>query len=256
MFEQAKNRNKTGMEEPCFIHETASVGDGCYIGAFVYVGPGAKVGNGVKLYPNSYVGDDAKVGDNTIIYSGVKIYSDCEVGKDCILHSGAVVGSDGFGFAPKNDGSYEKIPQTGNVIVGDRVEIGANTAIDRATMGSTIIGDGVKLDNLIQIAHNVEIHENTVIAAQTGISGSSKIKKQCIIAGQVGIVGHITIADGTRIGAQSGISKSVNQPLTILSGTPAMQHKENLKSQAVYRKLPELMGKLREMERQIEALNN
>ena len=255
-FELAKTRSRNGIEEGSYIDKNAIIGQDVYVAAFAYVSKGAKIGNNVKIYPHVYIGDDVVVGDNTVLYSGVKVYTDCQIGNDCILHSNVVVGSDGFGFAPKEDGAYEKIPQTGNVIIKNGVEIGANTAIDRATMGSTVIGDGVKLDNLIQVAHNVEIGKNTVIAAQTGISGSTKINKQCVIAGQVGIVGHITIADGTRIGAQSGISKSVNQPLTILSGTPAMSHKESLKSQAVYKKLPELMGKLRTIEKQIEALNN
>ncbi len=255
-FEKAKTKNKIGHEQPCFIHKDASVGKGCYIGAFAYIGENAKIGDNVKIYPNTYVGDDVKIGDDSIIYAGVKIYSEAVLGSRCIIHSGVVIGSDGFGFVPTSNGKYDKIPQTGNVIIGDDVEIGANTAIDRATMGSTIIGDGVKLDNLIQLAHNVEIDQNTVIAAQTGISGSAKIKKQCVIAGQVGIVGHITIADGTKIGAQSGISKTVKEPLTALSGSPAIGHKENLKSQVVYRKLPELMSKIDQIEKQMKDLSN
>ena len=255
-FEGLKTKNKIGVENPSFISENAQVGKDCYIGAFSYIGENAKIGNNVKVYPNSYIGDNVEVGDDSIIYAGVKIYSETRLGCRNIIHSGVVIGSDGFGFVPTSNGKYEKIPQIGNVVIGDDVEIGANTAIDRATMGSTLIGDGVKLDNLIQLAHNVEIDQNTVIAAQTGVSGSSKIKKQCVIAGQVGIVGHITIADGTKIGAQSGISKTVKEPLTALSGSPAIGHKENLKSQVVYRKLPELMSKIAQIEKQMKELNN
>src|ERR1017187_5440730 len=206
-FSQAAIR-KSGIEQPSFIASSATIGKDVYIGAFAYIGENAVVGNGVLIYPQSYIGDGVSIGDDSIIYSGVKIYSDTRVGKSCILHSGCVLGSDGFGFAPQEDGSYKKIPQTGKVIVYDNVEIGANTTVDRATIKATIIEEGVKLDNLIQVAHNVEIGAHTVIASQTGISGSAKIGKNNMIGGQVGIVGHISIADGSQIGAQSGVSKS------------------------------------------------
>ena len=212
---------KIGIEQPSFIAETASLGEGAYVGAFAYIGDNAKIGTGVKIYPNCYIGDNVTIGDDCVLYAGVKVYNGCSLGSRVVIHSGTVVGGDGFGFAPQKDGTYKKVPQIGNVILEDDVEIGANTTIDRATMGSTIIRKGVKLDNLIQIAHNVEIGENTVIAAQTGISGSTKVGKNCIIGGQVGMVGHIQIADGTRINAQSGQSKTVTASNMAHTGSPA-----------------------------------
>lgn len=245
---------KKGVEKPSFISETAKIGKDCYIGAFAYIGNNVLIGDNVQIYPGSYIGDNVKIGNNVTIFSGVKIYDRSELGNNVVIHSGTVIGGDGFGFAPQKDGTYKKIPQIGNVIVEDNVEVGANTTIDRATMGSTIIRSGVKLDNLIQIAHNVEIGSNSVIAAQSGISGSTRIGKNCIIGGQVGIVGHIQIADGTRINAQSGLSKSVTQKNTALTGSPAYDYKSSLKSQAIFRNLPDMQNRLTALEKTITEL--
>jgi UDP-3-O-[3-hydroxymyristoyl] glucosamine N-acyltransferase len=245
---------KNGIERPSYVSKTASIGKDVYIGAFAYIGENVIIGDGVKIYPGCYIGDNAVINEHSKIYAGVKIYDGCSVGCRVVIHSGTVIGGDGFGFAPQNDGQYKKVPQIGNVIIEDDVEIGANTTIDRATMGSTFIRKGVKLDNLIQIAHNVDIGENTVIAAQSGVSGSTKVGKNCMIGGQVGIVGHIHIADGTRIGAQSGISKSVTTPFTILNGAPAFDYKSSLKSHAVFRNLPELQHRLLKMEETVMEL--
>lgn len=250
------NANKKGIEEPVFIGSKAEIGEGVYLGAFSYIGAGAKIGKGVKIYPNCYIGEDAVIDDNSILYAGVKVYNRCKVGKDCILHSGVVIGSDGFGHAPQSDGTYKKIPQIGNVVLKDRVEIGANTTIDRATIESTIIQQGVKLDNLIQIAHNVEIGENTVIAAQSGISGSTKIGKQCIIAGQVGFVGHIEIADGAQFGAKSGISKSIKEKNSKWFGVPLMPVNETLRLHILLKKFPEIYKQFRLMENEIKQLKD
>lgn len=246
--------NKTGIEEPSFISSSASVGTNCYIGAFSYIGAHVKIGNNVKIYPNVYLGDHVKIADNTIVFAGVKIYSDCVVGSNCIIHSGSVIGSDGFGFAPQSDGSYNKVAQIGNVILEDDVEIGANTTIDRATMGSTLIKKGVKLDNLIQIAHNVEVGSHSVIASQAGVSGSTKIGENSIIGGQVGIVGHITLAKGSKINAQSGVSKSILEENQKWNGSPATKFNDSLRSQAVLRRLPELERKIAELELLIKEL--
>lgn len=245
---------KHGIEQPSYISKTASIGKDVYIGAFTYIGDNVIIGDKVKIYPGCYIGDNVVINEDSKIFAGVKIYDGCSLGSRVVIHSGAVIGGDGFGFAPQNDGTYKKVPQIGNVIVEDDVEIGANTTIDRATMGSTCIRKGVKLDNLIQIAHNVDVGENTVIAAQTGISGSTKVGKNCIIGGQVGIVGHIQIADGTRINAQSGLSKSVTTPNSALTGSPAYDYKSSLKSQAIFRNLPELHQRLLKLEETIEEL--
>ena len=252
--EMISGGDKTGIEQPSYISPTASIAKGVYIGAFTYIGEHAVIGSGVKIYPGCYIGNNVVIGENSKIYSGVKIYDDSLLGCRVVIHSGTVIGGDGFGFAPLNDGTYKKIPQIGNAIIEDDVEIGANTTIDRATMGSTIIRKGVKLDNLIQVAHNVEIGENTVIAAQTGISGSTKIGKNCSIGGQVGMVGHIHIADGTRINAQSGLSKSVINTNITLNGTPAFEYKSSLKSQAIFRNLPELQQRLQKLEETVQEL--
>ncbi len=228
---------KTGIEEQCFVAQTATVGNGVYAGAFSYISDYAIIGENTVIMPQVFIGRNAKIGKNTIINAGVRIMDNCVVGDNCVLHSGCVIGSDGFGFAPREDGTYQDIPQIGNVVIESEVSIGANTTIDRATMGSTIIRRGVKLDNLIQIAHNVEIGENTVVAAQTGIAGSTKIGKNCVIAGQVGIVGHIRIADGTRIGAQTGVGKSVMTPNQAFAGSPAQPIQDYLKSVVAIRKL-------------------
>lgn len=247
---------KKGIEQPSYVSETAKLGKDVYIGAFTYIGSNVTIGDRVQIYPGCYIGDNVFINEDSQLYAGVKVYDGCTLGSKVVIHSGTVIGGDGFGFAPQKDGSYKKVPQIGNVIIEDNVEIGANTTIDRATMGSTIIRKGVKLDNLIQIAHNVEIGENTVIAAQTGISGSTKVGKNCIIGGQVGIVGHIQIADGTRINAQSGVSKSVTTPDVALTGSPAYDYKSSLKSQAIFRNLPELQQRLLKLEETIEELRS
>lgn len=243
-----------GIEEPCFIAPTAQIGKDVYIGAFSYIGEHAVIGDHTLIYPNSYIGKNVRIGNSVKIFAGVKVYEDCLVGNNSIIHSGTVIGGDGFGFAPQNDGSYKKIPQIGNVVIEEDVEIGANSTVDRATMGSTIIRKGVKLDNLIQVAHNVEIDESTVIAAQTGIAGSTKIGKRCMIGGQVGIIGHLHIADFTNINAQSGVSKSVEHPHTVLNGSPAYDYKSVLKSQAIFRHLPEMQQKIQELEKLVMQL--
>ncbi len=254
--EMISQTGKKGIEEPSYIAKTANIGKDAYIGAFSYIGENAKIGDNVKIYPGCYIGDNVVIGNNTKLFAGVKIYDDCVLGNQVIIHSGTIVGGDGFGFAPQSDGSYRKVPQIGNVIIEDDVEVGANTTLDRATMGSTIIKKGVKLDNLIQIAHNVEIGENTVIAAQSGISGSTKVGKNVIVGGQVGMVGHIQVADGTRINAQSGLSKSVADPNTALTGSPAYDYKSSLKSQAIFRNLPELQQRLLKLEEMVEELKS
>jgi UDP-3-O-[3-hydroxymyristoyl] glucosamine N-acyltransferase len=243
--------SKTGIEQPSFIGEQTTYGEGLYLGAFAYIGKNVKIGNNVKIYPNAYIGDNTKIGDNCIVYSGVKIYADTVIGNHVTLQSGCVIGSDGFGFAPQADGTYKTIPQIGNVVIGNYVDIGANTVVDCATMGSTIIEDGVKLDNLIQIAHNVKLGKNTVIAAQSGVSGSTTIGENCIIAGQVGIIGHLTIANKTTVGAQAGVGKNITEENTVLLGSPGYDKMEYLKSFAIYRKLPELKKKIDEIERLI-----
>ncbi|RYD57964.1 MAG: UDP-3-O-(3-hydroxymyristoyl)glucosamine N-acyltransferase [Sphingobacteriales bacterium] len=247
---------KKGVEQPSFVSKSASLGKDVYIGAFAYIGENVIIGDRVKIYPGCYVGDNVVINEDSVLFAGVKIYDGCSLGCRVTIHSGTVVGGDGFGFAPQKDGSYKKVPQIGNVIIEDDVEIGANTTIDRATMGSTNIRKGVKLDNLIQIAHNVEIGENTVIAAQTGVSGSTKVGKSCIIGGQVGMVGHIHIANGTRINAQSGLSKSVTAENAALNGSPAFDYKSSLKSQAIFRNLPELQQRLHKLEELVEELSS
>ena len=248
VYNQIK-RDKKGIEQPSFIDATSTVGSDPYIGAFAYVGKGVKIGNGVKIYPQVYVGDNVVIGDNTTIFAGARIYSDCVIGAHCTVHTGVVIGADGFGFAPNSNNNYQKVAQIGNVIIEDHVEIGANTTIDRATLGSTIIRRGVKLDNLIQVAHNVEIGENTVIAAQTGVAGSTKIGRDCMIGGQVGIVGHITIADGVKIAAQSGVGSSITNKGEIVQGSPAFAIGDYKRSYVVFRKLPEIDQKLRDMQK-------
>ena len=249
-------RNKSGIEEMSFIDPSATVGEGLYAGAFAYIGKEVKIGNRVKLYPNSYIGDNCVIGDDTTIFAGVKIYSDCIIGKNVTIHSGVIIGGDGFGFQPNSENNYQKVAQIGNVIIEDHVEIGANSTIDRATLGSTIIRKGVKLDNLIQIAHNVEIGENTVIAAQTGVAGSTKIGRNCMIGGQVGIVGHIQIADGVKIAAQSGIGNSLTTPNEIVQGSPAFNISDYKRSYVMFRKLPELEKKIQELQKTISALSS
>lgn len=255
MYNEVMSRStKRGVEEPAHVAATAKMGKDVYVGAFCYVGEHVQLGNNVQIYPGCYIGDGVTIGDNSRIYAGVKIYDSCELGARVTVHSGTVIGADGFGFAPQADGTYKKVPQIGNVVIEDDVEIGSNTSIDRATMGSTVIRKGVKLDNLIQIAHNVEIGEHTVIAAQAGISGSTKLGKGCMIGGQVGMVGHIQIADGVRINAQSGVSKSVEENNMALTGSPAFEYRTSLKSQAIYRNLPELQQRVARLEEELQSL--
>jgi UDP-3-O-[3-hydroxymyristoyl] glucosamine N-acyltransferase len=245
---------KKGIEQPSFIDATAQLGNDVYVGAFAYLGKNVKIGNNVKIFPHAYVGDNVVIDDDSHINAGVKIYHQCRLGKRVIVHAGTVIGADGFGFAPQGDGKYKKVPQLGNVVIEDDVEIGANTTIDRATIGSTFIRKGVKLDNLIQIAHNVEIGEGTVIASQSGVSGSTKIGKHCMIGGQVGFAGHIVIADGTKIAAQSGLLKDVDKENAELMGSPASDFKSHLKSQVIFRNLPDLTQRVRQIEEKLNAV--
>ena len=240
--------NKTGIEQPVFIAESASYPDDIYLGAFSYLGENVTVGANAKIYPNVYIGDNVTLGDNVIVFAGAKIYSETIIGNNCVIHSGVIVGADGFGFTPNEIGEYTKVPQTGNVIIADNVDVGAGTTIDRATLGSTVIKKGVKLDNQIQIAHNVEIGENTVIAAQTGIAGSTKIGKNCQIGGQVGIVGHITIGDNVRIQAQSGIGRNVKDNET-LQGSPALNYGDFNKSYVHFKNLPTIIQRFNSLEK-------
>lgn len=246
--------HKSGIEAPVFIHDSVRYGEELYLGAFSYLSQNVRIGKNVKIYPNVFLGNNVVIGDHTTIFSGAKIYSDCEIGNHCTLHSGSIIGSDGFGFAPDKNGAYNKIPQIGNVVIGDYVDIGSGTTIDRATLGSTIIRSGVKLDNQIHVAHNVEIGENTVIAAQTGIAGSTKIGKDCKIGGQVGIVGHITIGNNVRIQAQSGIGKSIADN-NIVQGSPAMPYNEFNKSYVHFRNLPKISNRLDSLEKQHKKNN-
>ncbi|MBR2475436.1 MAG: UDP-3-O-(3-hydroxymyristoyl)glucosamine N-acyltransferase [Bacteroidaceae bacterium] len=254
MVDQATRPQKSGIEENVFVADSATLGENLYIGAFSYISNNASVGSNSKIYPQCYIGDNVKIGTNCIIYPGVKIYHNCEIGNNVIIHAGCVIGSDGFGFAPQN-GEYMKIAQIGNVAVEDNVEIGANTTIDRATMGSTIIRRGAKLDNLIQVAHNVEIGESTVMATQVGVAGSTKVGKQCMIGGQVGFAGHITIGDRVNIGAQSGIPNSVESNSNLL-GYPAVPAKEFARQVVLTKRLPEINATIRELQKEIEHLKS
>lgn len=242
---------KSGVSSLSFISKDAAYGDDVYIGEFAFIGERVKIGNRVKIYPQAYIGDDCVIGDDTVIYAGAKLYAQTVVGKSCILHSGCVIGADGFGFAPQEDGSYKKIPQIGNVSIGDNVEIGANTCVDCATMGSTRIHDGVKLDNLIQIAHNVELGNNTAMAAQTGVSGSTKIGANCIVAGQVGIAGHLHIANNTKIGAQSGIISNIKREGEEVMGSPVMPVKDFLRMSIHLRQMDKLVRRIEELEKKL-----
>jgi UDP-3-O-[3-hydroxymyristoyl] glucosamine N-acyltransferase len=248
MYQEMRNRQLTGIEQPSYIAPTAKLGENVYIGAFSYIGDHAQVGDNTKVFPQVYIGSHAKVGSDTLLHPGVKVYHECVIGNHVTIHAGTVIGGDGFGFAPQPDGSYSKVPQIGNVVVEDHVEIGANACIDRATMGSTVIRSGAKLDNLIQIAHNVEVGGDTVIAAQVGVSGSTKIGRRVMIGGQAGIVGHIQIADGSRINGQSGVSKSMKTPDQAVTGSPAFEYGAALRAQAVFRNLPEMEKRIKELE--------
>jgi UDP-3-O-[3-hydroxymyristoyl] glucosamine N-acyltransferase len=252
-YQQIQQQQLTGIQQPSYIDATAKVGDNVFIGAFAYLGKNVIIGNGTKIYPNAFIGDNVTIADNTIIHAGVKIYHNCVIGSNVIIHAGTVIGADGFGFAPQADGSLKKVPQIGNVIIEDNVEIGSNTCIDRATIGSTIIKAGAKLDNLLQIAHNVEVGNNTVIAAQTGVSGSTKIGNHVMIGGQAGIVGHITIGDGAKINAQSGVGKSL-KPNQSVTGSPAYDYGQAIRSQATARNLPEMEKRIKELEELVKGL--
>ncbi|TXD49185.1 UDP-3-O-(3-hydroxymyristoyl)glucosamine N-acyltransferase [Polaribacter sp. IC073] len=250
-YNEVKN-NKTGREQPNFISESSEIGENEYIGAFAYIGENVVIGDNVKIYPNSYIGDNSKIGDNTVIFAGVKIYSDTQIGKNCKIHSGAVIGADGFGFAPDENGEYKAIPQIGNVIIEDNVDIGAASTIDRATMGSTIIRKGVKLDNQIQIAHNVEVGRNTVIASQTGVSGSTKIGENCMIGGQVGVAGHIKIGNNVKVLGQTGVTKSLKDN-EMVYGTPAFKVQDFNRSYVHFKSLPKIISKINQLEKQLKA---
>ena len=246
--------NKIGIEQPSFIANSSTYGQNVYIGAFSYIGEHVTISDNVKIFPGSYIGDNVKIGENTVIFAGVKIYSDCVIGNNCVINSCTVIGADGFGFAPNENGEYSKVPQTGNVIIEDFVDIGAATSIDRATLGSTIIRKGVKLDNQIQIAHNVEIGKNTVIAAQTGVAGSTKIGENCQIGGQVGIVGHLTIGNNVKIQAQSGITRNVKDN-EVLQGSPAFGYGDFNKSYVYFKNFPKIVKDLNEIEKKVNGNN-
>lgn len=249
----ATRPQKSGISKMASINEAASVGEGCYIGDFAVVERGAKLGNKVQIYPQCYIGDNVEIGEGTKLYPGVKIYEGCKIGRNCIIHAGAVIGADGFGFAPKADGTFAKIPQLGNVIIEDNVEIGANTCVDRAKTDSTIIRSGVKLDNLIQVGHNVQIGSNTVMSAQVGIAGTTKIGSNCFVGGQVGFADHIVVGNGCKIGSQSGIDKGVTDGETRF-GSPALPGIQYHRSFAVFRNLPEMATKLRELEKRVNTI--
>ena len=242
---------KLGIEQPSFIAQSVKTGKDVYVGAFSYIGENVIIGDNVKIYPQSYIGDNVIIGDNTIIYAGVRIYHQCKIGANCTIHSGAIIGADGFGFAPASDNNYKKVPQIGNVILEDYVDIGANTCVDRATMGSTIIRKGVKLDNQIQIGHNVEVGENTVMAAQTGVAGSTKVGRDCMFGGQVGISGHLEIAKGVKLGAKTGVNSSIKKENEVMIGSPVQNYTEFMKCFVVFRRLPELKRDLDEIKKKL-----
>jgi UDP-3-O-[3-hydroxymyristoyl] glucosamine N-acyltransferase len=253
-YQEMVTQQLKGIQQPSFIAASARLEEDVFVGAFSYIGENVKIGKNTKIFPNSFIGDNVVIGENCILHPGVKIYHDCVLHNQIIIHAGTVIGSDGFGFAPQADGSFKKVPQIGNVVIEDNVEIGANTTIDRATMGSTCIRAGAKLDNLIQIAHNVEVGESTVIAAQVGVSGSTKVGKNVMIGGQAGLVGHIQIADGSKINAQSGVSKSLKEPNSAVTGSPAGDYTSALRSQAVFRNLPQLEKRVHELEELVKQL--
>jgi len=253
-YDQAKKDSKVGIEQPSLISDTVQYGENLYLGSFSYIGSNVRIGNNVKIYPNCFIGDNVVIGNNVTVYAGAKIYSETLIGSHCVIHSGAIIGADGFGFAPNADGSYTTIPQIGNVIIEDYVDIGASTTIDRATMGSTIIRKGVKLDNQIQIAHNVEIGEHTVIAAQTGVAGSTKIGKYCVIGGQVGFAGHIVVGNNVRIQAQSGVGRNVKDN-EILQGSPSFTYSDYSKSYVHFRNLPKIVSEIEELKKTINKNN-
>lgn len=252
-YQEIMQQQLTGIQQPSYIAKTATVGKNVFVGAFAYLGEGVLIGDNSKIYPNAFIGDNVAVGKNCVIHPGVKIYHSCIIGDNVIIHAGTVIGSDGFGFAPQADGSFKKVPQIGNVVVESNVEIGANATIDRATIGATLIKSGAKLDNLIQIAHNVEVGHSTVIAAQAGVSGSTKIGNGVMIGGQAGIVGHIQLGDGAKVNAQSGVSKSIEAGKAV-TGSPAYDYTSALRSQAAARKLPDLEKRVKELEELVKQL--
>jgi len=254
LYEESKPR-KSGISVQAAIADSASLGKEVYIGEFAVVSANASIGDGVQLYPQVYVGDHVKIGEGTILHPGVKVYEGCEIGAYCVIHAGAVIGADGFGFAPNQENNYEKIPQVGKVIIEDHVEVGANTTVDRATMGATILRKGVKLDNLIMIAHNVDVGENTVIAAQSGISGSTKVGRNCMFGGQVGLIGHIKIASGVKIAAQSGITKDIKEEGIVIQGSPAFEFGPYQRSYLLFRNLPKIKEQINNLERKVEGLS-
>jgi UDP-3-O-[3-hydroxymyristoyl] glucosamine N-acyltransferase len=253
-YQEMVTQQMNGIQEPSYISKTAKLGSNVFIAALAYLGENVVIGNNVKIFPHVFLGDNVKVDDNTILHSGVKIYHDCILGKNITIHAGTVIGSDGFGFAPQTDGSFKKVPQIGNVVIEDNVEIGANAAIDRATIGSTIIRSGAKLDNLIQIAHNVEIGNSSVIAAQAGISGSTKLGSNVMIGGQAGIAGHLQLSDGSKVNAQAGLGKSLKAPNMSVTGSPAYSYNQAIRSQAIARNLPEMEKRLKELEELVKQL--
>jgi UDP-3-O-[3-hydroxymyristoyl] glucosamine N-acyltransferase len=248
-YQQSTRTGKRGVEEPAYLGSGSVIGENHYRGAFSYIGQNCRIGQNVLIFPHAYIGDRCTIGDGTIIYAGAKLYADTVVGAHCTIHAGAVLGSEGFGFAPQPDGSYRAIPQTGNVVLEDNVRVGANTTIDCATMGSTLIREGAKIDNLVQIAHNVEIGRHTVVAAQTGISGSTKIGDFCVLAGQAGLAGHLTLANRTTVTAQSGVGKSIKVEGEFLQGSPAFNLRDSLRANAIFRHLPDLERRLTQLER-------
>jgi UDP-3-O-[3-hydroxymyristoyl] glucosamine N-acyltransferase len=254
LYEQSKPK-KSGISKMAAISESASLGKELYVGEYTVISEHSSIGDGVQLYPQVYVGDGVKIGEGSILHPGVKVYEGCEIGAHCVIHAGAIIGADGFGFAPNQDNNYEKVPQVGKVIIEDHVEIGANTTVDRATMGATILRKGVKLDNLIMIAHNVEVGENTVIAGQSGISGSTKVGKNCMFGGQVGLIGHINIAPGVKIAAQSGITKDIKQEGIVIQGSPAFEFGPYQRSYLLFRNLPKIKEQIEELERKVEGLD-
>ncbi len=255
LYEQSKPK-KSGVDKLVSISDSSTIGENPYIGEFTVISDNATIGDDVQIFPQVYIGEGVSVGDGTILYPGVKVYAGCTIGSQCVIHSGAIIGADGFGFAPNSDNDYKKVPQVGTVIIEDHVEIGANTTVDRATMGSTIIRKGVKLDNLIMVAHNVEIGRNTVIAAQTGVSGSTKIGKNGLIGGQVGIIGHLQLADGVKIAAQSGIGKDIKNEGDVVQGSPAFAYLPYQKSYAIFKNLPQLRSQIIDMEKEIKDLKS
>lgn len=254
IYHQFKH-DKKGIEQPSFISESAKLGKDCYVGAFAYIGENVKIGNNVKIYPHCYIGDNVTIGDNCIFFSGVKIYYECVIGNDCTIHASTVVGSDGFGFAPNAENNYKKVPQIGNVVIEDHVEIGSNTSIDRATMGSTIIRKGSKLDNLVQIAHNVELGENCILAGGSFVAGSTKLGNNVMMGGQAGVIGHLKIANGVKIAGQSGVGNSIDTEGLVVQGSPAFPIGDFQRSYVLFRGFQKLNDRIRTLEKELKNIN-